>query len=110
MKTKEENIKLIQSLKILLQNNFGNNIKDVILFGSQAKGTASEKSDYDILIILNDTYDWKYRDQMTDVIYDMELKYDILFDKHLLTLHEIKHGIKGAEPIYQNAIKQGIYA
>ena len=110
MKTKEENIKLIRTLKILLQSNFGNNIKDVILFDPRATGTASDGSDYDILIILNNNYDWKYRDRMTDIIYDMELQYDVLFDKHLLSSHEIKNSIKGAEPIYKNAIKQGIYA
>ena len=110
MRTQEENIKLIRNLKLLLQNNFGSDIKDVILFGSQAKGNASELSDYDILIILKNNYNWKYRDKMTDVIYDMELQHDILFDKHLLTLHEIKHSLKASEPIYQNALKQGIYA
>ena len=110
MKTKQENIILIKNLKILLQDNFGNNIEDVILFGSHAKGTATNQSDYDVLIILNNNYDWKYRDQMTDIIYEMELKYDLLFDKHLLSLNEIKHSLKGAEPIYQNAIKNGIYA
>jgi len=63
-----------------------------------------------VLIILKNKYDWKYRDKITDVIYNMELQHEVLFDKHLLSLYEMKHTLKGIEPIYQNALKQGIYA
>lgn len=101
---------LITTLKQMLLREFGDKIRDVILFGSQAKGTATELSDYDILIILNEPYNWKLRDRITDVMYDMELKHDILFDKHLLSVNEIKNSLRGAEPIYKNAIKNGIYA
>ena len=103
-------IQLIQKLKKLLKEHFGNNIKDVILFGSQADGTACEFSDFDVLIILNNEYDWKYRDRMTDIVYDMELEYDIIFDKHLITVNELSNSLKGAEQIYKNAIKYGVYA
>ncbi|CAN2042754.1 DNA polymerase subunit beta [Candidatus Magnetomoraceae bacterium gMMP-15] len=110
MKTKKEKVQLIRTLKALLKEHFGDNIQDVILFGSQAKGTATEFSDYDVLIILKDDYDWKYRDRMTEVVYDMELQYDILFNKHLLSVKEMKQSLKGAEPMYKIAIKHGIYA
>lgn len=109
MKTKEEKYQLVRSLKVLLQRHFGDNIQDVILFGSQANDTATEYSDYDILIVLKNHYDWKYRKKVNHTIFDLELKNDILFDMHLLSLYEIEHTLKGAEPIYQNALKQGIY-
>lgn len=110
MRDTENNLRIIKSLKSLLKNHFGSNIQDVILFGSQLKGTSTQFSDYDILIILKNDYDWKYQDKITDVVYDMELDYNILFDKHLVSLNEIKNSLKGEEPIYKNAIKYGLYA
>lgn len=67
----EKKQQLIRNLKTLLRKHFGDNIKDVILFGSQANNTATEFSDYD---------------------------------------YEMKHTLKGVEPIYKNALKYGFYA
>ncbi len=103
-------LQILQALKLLLVQHFGDKIKEVILFGSQAKGTANKFSDYDVLVILTGDYDWKLRDQITDIMYDLELKYDILFDKHLISVCEINNSLRGAEPIYVNAIKNGVYA
>ena len=110
MKTKAERIRLIRTLKAMLKKQFGENIQDVILFGSQANDTATAISDYDVLIVLKNRYDWKYRKEVNHVIYDLELSEEVLFDTHLLSLYEMKQTLKGAEPIYQNALRQGVYA
>jgi predicted nucleotidyltransferase len=110
MKTREEKEQLIRNLKALLREQFGDNILDVILFGSQIKGTSTEFSDYDVMIVLKNHYDWKYRKKVNHAIYDLEVKNDVLFDTHLVSKYELEHTLKGIEPIYQNAIKQGIYA
>jgi predicted nucleotidyltransferase len=46
---------IIKELKNLLIENFGNNIKDVVLFGSQLKGKATDDSDVDVLIVSGQT-------------------------------------------------------
>lgn len=101
---------LLKTVKNLLQQRFGNIIRDVILFGSQAMGTAREDSDYDVLIVLNREYDWKFRDQVIDAIYDLELQYDILIDTFLISTHELHHTLRGAQPVFTNALKYGVYA
>ena len=101
---------MIRTLKAMLKKQFGENIQDVILFGSQANDTATAISDYDVLIVLKNRYDWKYRKEVNHVIYDLELSEEVLFDTHLLSLYEMKQTLKGAEPIYQNALRQGVYA
>ena len=106
-----DNISILQELKCLLQEHFHDTIRDVILFGSRAKGTAHAHSDYDVLIVLNKPdYDWKFRDRVIDVVYDMELNYDILVDKHLISVDEMEHSLRGAQPIFRNAIEYGVYA
>ena len=74
-----DTLTLLHELKHLLQKHFPQVIQDVILFGSQAQGTAHEDSDYDVLIVVNGDYDWRMRDEITDIVYDLELQYDILF-------------------------------
>ncbi len=105
-----DKLTILQELKHLLQEHFHDDINDVILFGSQAKGTALEDSDYDVLIVLNRDYDWKYRNHICHVIYDMELEYDIFIDMHIISRHELFYTLRGAQPIFVNAVNKGIYA
>ncbi len=90
--------------------HFGEDIRDVILFGSQATGEAHKDSDYDVLIILNKDYDWKYQDNITSVLYNMELEYDIFIDTKVISTKELHNTIKGKHPLFVDAIHEGIYA
>ena len=106
----KNNIKILKDLKNHLVKNFGDNIKDVILFGSQITGKANENSDYDVLILLKNRYNWKYWNKLIDAVNDKEyeLNFDIMFDTHILSNYEIKYSLKGQEPIYINALNTGI--
>jgi len=101
---------VITELKRILVSQFGDNIKDVILFGSQASGKSSEDSDYDILILLADDYDWKYKNLIFDKAFDVGLKLQVLFDLHLLSVNEKNNMLRGKEPIFVNALEKGIHA
>jgi predicted nucleotidyltransferase len=101
---------IIKELKAALVANFGEDIADVILFGSRVSGKAHKDSDYDVLIILNNDFDWKYRRKITPVIYDLELKYNIFIDKKIISKNELNHTVEGMHPLYQDAIRDGIHA
>ncbi|MCX6251799.1 MAG: nucleotidyltransferase domain-containing protein [Bacteroidetes bacterium] len=103
-------ILIIKELKKALVSQFGDNIMDVILFGSQASGKSTEDSDYDVLILIANDYDWKYQNLIFDKAFDVGLKYQVLFDLHLLSVHEKNNTIRGKEPIIVNAIQNGIHA
>ena len=105
-----DTLTLLPALKRLLQGHFPQVIQDVILFGSQAQRTAHEDSDYDVLIVVNGDYDWRMRDKITDIVYDLELQYDILFDKYLISSDELHNSLRGAQPIFRHAIQHGVYA
>ncbi len=104
-----DKLTILQELKHLLQEHFHDDINDVILFGSQAKGTAREDLDYDVLIVLNCDYDWKYKKKIRYTCYDIDLKYDIFTDTHIISVNEIENSLKGCEPIYVNALHNGMY-
>jgi uncharacterized protein len=102
-------LNIIRDLKSHLIIHFGDIIKDVILFGSRSKGLAQPYSDFDILIILKIEPDWKLEKSISDRCYDIDLKYDIVTDVHLLSVSEIK-SLRGKQPVFRNAILKGIYA
>ena len=92
-----------------IAKNYGNSVKEVILFGSQARSDSKEYSDYDVLIVLENDYSGKDENLIFDLCYDIDLKYNIILDIHLISRKELT-SIRGRQAVFVNAIKSGIYA
>lgn len=105
--TKQDKI-ILTDLYQVLKTNLGDLIKDVILFGSRAKGTAQPDSDYDILLILTRLVDWRKQRDISYLCYDIGLKYDIFTDVHMLSEPELGT-LRAKQPIFTEAIAKGIY-
>lgn len=104
-----DNQKILIDLKRHLKKHYGESIKDVVLFGSHASGDSTEYSDFDVLIVLEKDYSNNDENKILDLCYDIDLKYDILLDIHILSRKEM-NSIRGKQPIFVNALKSGIYA
>jgi len=100
---------VLESLNLLLKQRFSDNLKDVVLFGSQASGKAGIDSDYDILVILKQKPDWQTEREISDICFEIELKYNILTDTHILSEPELSTP-RGRQPIFVNALANGIHA
>ena len=85
----------------------GEDIDQILLFGSRANGTAREYSDYDILLVVKKSYDRRFEDEIHETCYDMNLKYDILIDVKIISREEL-HTLRGKQPFIQNALNVGI--
>jgi predicted nucleotidyltransferase len=101
---------LAKEIKELLNFHLNGLVQEVILFGSRVKRTARTDSDYDVLIILNGIDNRQIRRKISDLCYDLDLKYDIFLDTQVITLDEIKNGLRGKHPVFIDAIKEGIHA
>ena len=51
--------RILKEIKRYLKERYGNKIKKVILYGSYARGEATEDSDVDVLIVVSDDLDPK---------------------------------------------------
>jgi predicted nucleotidyltransferase len=100
---------ILSDLRNRLTEQYSDNLKNVILFGSQINDRSNEYSDYDILILLNQDYSKIDENRILDICYDIDLKYDIIIDAHLLSVNEIDSK-RGRQPIFKNALQNGIYA
>lgn len=104
-----DKLQVIGELKLRLQSDYARPVKDVILFGSQINGNAGEFSDYDILIVLDSDYSSQDENAIFDICYEIDLKYGILIDAHLISTREL-NSIRGKQPLYVNALKKGLTA
>jgi predicted nucleotidyltransferase len=107
MNTTMLNLEAMQELKALLLKTFPNEFEQVIVFGSQVTGQATEDSDYDVLVIVNHDYDWRFKHQIYDVTWEIDFKHDILTDVKIISLPELQT-LRGKQPFIQNALHTGI--
>ncbi|MDQ1266071.1 MAG: transf 2 protein [Bacteroidota bacterium] len=54
--------------------------RGIYLFGSHARGEAREDSDIDIAILFDRAIQRNFADDIMNLIYDYELKYDVFLD------------------------------
>lgn len=101
---------LAKEIRDILVSRLGSIIHDVVIFGSRVKGNARSDSDYDVLIILNCEDTRTIRRAISDLCYELDLKYNIFIDTQIISLQEVDHGIRGKHPVVINAIKEGIHA
>lgn len=102
-------IKILTDLKFNLLNRLRDNLIDVVLFGSQLSDKSRQDSDYDILILVKNKTNWKLEREISDICYEIDLKYGILTDTHILSEADLETP-RGKQPIFVNAINQGFHA
>jgi predicted nucleotidyltransferase len=99
---------LLRELNSRIKARFLEDLKEIVLFGSQVYGNKSKDSDYDILIILKKKLDWKAEREISDICFEIDLKYNIITDTHIIGESEL-NTLRGKQPIYINAIQNGIH-
>lgn len=62
---------LLAELKNTIQQSLP--AAEVLLYGSVARGTQHAQSDYDILVLLEQSIGWEQQNAIRDAIYDLEL-------------------------------------
>lgn len=85
---------------------FGSSVDSIILYGSVARGTQTEESDIDIAVILGE-YTERMHDQMSNVLVDLDLEYDVVLSVLLFDFDHFKKW-ESIIPCYKNIRNEGI--
>lgn len=87
----------------------GDKFKNVILYGSYARGDYDEESDIDIMIMVDMPRDelYKYRKLMSDFCADLDLENNVFLSPKLQSVSFFNEW-KNTLPFYQNVIKDGV--
>ena len=87
----------------------GDSLKQMILYGSYARGDYNEKSDIDIMFIvtLDENKIHETFNEVCDIAFEYEMKYGIVISP---IIKNDKHFEKWMEvlPFYQNVVKEGV--
>ena len=96
----------LEELKEKLQSAFTD--IEIILYGSKVRGDFQEFSDIDILILTNTQVTRNLKEDITDVLYDIELKYNVVFGKIIENRDFWQSSLANAMPLHWNIDKEGI--
>ena len=101
--------KMLLELEEKLQRVYGNKLKAVILYGSVARGTATEESDIDIMVLVDGTAQElrTFEDQLSDVSTDISIKYFKVFYIIDISYQEYMRWVN-TSPFYRNVSKEGV--
>ena len=101
--------KMLLELEEKLQRVYGNKLKAVILYGSVARGTATEESDIDIMVLVDGTAQElrTFEDQLSDVSTDISIKYFKVFSIIDISYQEYMRWMNTL-PFYKNVSQEGV--
>lgn len=88
---------------------YGSHLKQIILYGSYARGDYTSDSDVDIMILLDmsDLEIKDYRHQLSDMTYDFNLDYDLDIKPIAKSEMDFRKWIDNY-PFYANIHKEGV--
>jgi predicted nucleotidyltransferase len=95
----------IEAAVRLLRKQFP--VEKGILFGSKARGNYGEYSDLDLLLITSRSLHWKEERAIVEALFDLGIKYDVIFSPLFASSEEWEGGIFREFPIYKEIIKEG---
>jgi len=100
---------ILSELAELLHRVYGKRLKEVILYGSVARGTHNEDSDVDILVLVDgdDAMLRDYGERLCDVSTDISLKYLKVFSILDVSYQEYLKW-KQISPFYRNVSEEGV--
>lgn len=82
-------------------------VSSVILFGSQARGTADEHSDFDLLVLTTCPVTTSLRESICDMLFDINIQNDILLTAIVVSQTDWTDGIVHYTPIYDEVQRDG---
>ncbi len=96
-------IELVEGILKIMSNR----LVSIVLYGSVARGTASDDSDVDVALFVNGGLDTDIEDKLSDFIVDMNLKYDKVFSVIDIDFANYKKW-EHVTPFYKNVEQDGI--
>jgi len=100
---------LLKEIRETYSTILQDNLVEIVLFGSYARGDAEEYSDVDILIMVDDSAEnmKKFDVQLDHVNHELTLKYEILISPLLISFENFVE-YREVLPFYMNVEKEGV--
>ena len=83
-------------------------VKEVILFGSKARGDDDPESDIDLLLLTTRPIHWKERHFIVEALFDVEMKYDVVISIIVNSVNDWQTGLSSLLPVHEEITQEGI--
>jgi len=81
---------------------------ELVLFGSKVRGDFVDFSDIDILILVDKEVDYKLKDLIIEIVYDIELEFNIVFGLVIENKKSWRSSKYSVMPLFQNIEREGV--
>ena len=85
-------------------------VEAVYLFGSKATGRDDAESDIDLLVLTSRPLQWRERDSVTDVLFDVEMRFEVVISTLIVDLEDWRHGPYQVLAIHDEIERDGVAA
>lgn len=97
---------ILETLRERLRALYGPRLRDVILFGSYARGDAEEGSDVDLMVVLDDFADERTEEgQIDPIAYELSLANDVVISLFVVRADEFRSRMS---PLLLNVRREGV--
>jgi uncharacterized protein len=105
---KNQNLdKIIVLIKQWFSEQYQENLGELILYGSQARGDAQEYSDIDVLVVLKKAFDYREEiERSSHFIADLSLEYDTVVSRAFISFQRFQ---EENSPFLLNVRREGIF-
>ena len=109
MCTQDNLEKILKNIVIIYRNIYNQNLCDIYLYGSYARGDYNEESDIDIVaIVKGDRQDLQNQlKEIWEAVSDLELDYEVVISPTVIPYSEFET-YKDILPYYRNIAKEGV--
>ena len=84
-------------------------VKDFLLYGSAARGEAEYESDLDLMIVVSDPISRLKRHEITDIVFDVNLKFGTNFSTLVVDRESWESGLVSVLPLREEIMREGIH-
>ena len=101
--------KLLKEFVEKINRLLGDRVKKIVLYGSYARGDYNKTSDIDIMILTDLSYEEieKYRDDISDIAFDIELEKGVIISPIIKNIDKYNARVN-IVPFYMNVQREGV--
>lgn len=98
---------LLKEIKKDIKLSFKNNVKELKLFGSYARGNYSNDSDIDIYMLYDESTTEDIDDKISEISVEYQIKYGIMINIYDMSINYYNK-FKNISPLIKNIEKEGV--
>lgn len=107
MRLNEKEQRALRKFRMALEEALTDNLLEMKLFGSKARGDARKDSDIDVLVIIS-SGDWRMCDVVYGIATDILLETEVCISPKVISRKEYNRLYNSGNPFIKNVIREGL--